>query len=316
MARIKFVVVTIMLIVTMMLSPVSYVLADETEGKYSEDVPYMKGISAELIRFDLNPFNYKFAETNKQMHIKRIEFRFDRQSSIDYSDYEFVFDFRLKTQLESGAFFNTRFEQVIDGASKDGTVSHFDEILIYFDLKDDYFSWSFDYEDLVSRSIMLEVKKDLLGQKSYNTVVTSVECYIRRKADSDYGLISRFDFVWYEDFYKQNCSKISYSLIVPETEDVLDSGSVEHNKFAAKFDSDGSNWFYKISNAVNQFTDFLVSLPEMIYAVISGVFGIYSKIILFLKMLFPFIPGVIFDAFGVIIVISISVAVWYFVRGG
>ena len=59
----KMIVMCLVMAAVVLLEPVSYVRADE--GTYSEEVPYMKGISVDLIRFDLNPFNYILAELEK-----------------------------------------------------------------------------------------------------------------------------------------------------------------------------------------------------------------------------------------------------------
>lgn len=302
----KVLVMCLVMAAVVLLEPVSYARAEE--GTYSEEVPYMNGISVDLIRFDLNPFNYIFAETNKQSHIKRIEFRYGKQSNINYSEYEFVFDFDLKTQLEDGTLVDTEYRYVIDGDSDEGTVSQLDSILIFFDLKDDYFSWSFTYEDLVMKSPFCEVKKDLLQQKSYNTVVSGVDCYIRSKKDLNYGLISRFDFTWYEDFYMQNCSKISYELVNPISDDVLFSDFVEHHKFAASLNSDGNNLYYDISSEINRIIGFTLDIPSLIIELVKGFYKLGSSLPELMKAVFPFIPGFIFDFFGIIVFLSIIVA--------
>lgn len=317
----KRIVIALFLLAAVLLSPACYVLADETveqeetEGTYSSEVPYMKGISVELIRFDLNPLNYIMAETNKQCHIKRIEFRYDKQTNINYSDYEFVFQFKLKSQCSDGSITTHPYWYVIDGDSEEGTVSQLDEILIFFDLKEDYFSWSFDYEDLVTQLQDCIVERDFLQQKSYNTVVSSVDCFIRRKSDGLNGLVSRFVFTWYEDFYKQNCSKIEYTLIEPEGNEVLDSGSVTHHKFAGNFDSDGSNLYYTISNKINDLLGFITDIPEALYVIASNITGIALKLLDLFKKVFPFIPGIIFDVFGVLILFSFFIALWKLIKG-
>lgn len=306
------------LVFTILLGPVFLIRAEEDkifEGSFNEEVPYMNGISVELIRFDFNPFNYVFAETNKQSHIKRIEFRYDKDSDVYYSEYEFIFDFTLKTQLSDGSLVDTKYKYVIDGDSKEGSVSQLDSILVWFGLKDDYFSWSFNYEDLVKKSPVCEEKKDFLSQKSFNTVVSSVDCYVRRKADLNYGLVSHFDFVWYEDFYKQNCSKISYSLLKPDVNEVLDTNSVENHKFAGSLDSDGKNLFYGISSTFNDILGFFVDLPAAIIAFLTGFWDVINLLNDLILLVFPFVPSGFIMVLIIMIFIILVIAIYKLVQG-
>lgn len=305
----------LVILAAVLLEPVSYARAEDEVSTYSEDVPYMNGISVELIRFDLNPFNYVLTDTIKQCHIKRIEFRYDKLSSINYSSFEFVFDFVLKTKLEDGTIIDTNYSYVIDGDSKEDTVSGLDEILIFFDLKDDYFSWSFDYEDLVTKAPNCIVKKDLLQQKSYNTVISSVDCYIRDKSTLNRGLVSHFDFVWYQDFYKQNCEEINYKLYEPVDDTIYDSVSVDHFKFAGKLDSESSNAYYDVTNFFNEIINLLVGIPSVIIQIIKGFWGLAFSLSDLFSTVFPFIPGLIFNVFGVILFITPGVALWMFLKG-
>lgn len=308
----------LVLLAAVLLEPVSYARAED-EGTFDSNIPYLQGIEVEFSH--TNGFQWGKIYDWLKMHkiIKSVDFQFDKISGVDYSKYDLVFDFELISLLENGETSTYQFTHVSD-ISESREPGFFDNILISLSIKNDYLKQSFVWSWLLSNApdfqqkteSSLAVLKDL---NTYNTVLSKVDCYLREKSSGNYGLKYRFSFTWDSDFWMQKCLGISCELIVPNTEEVLDSDSIQSSIFVDGFDSDGDNQGREFLALFSRLYDFLIDVPSAIVAIISGFYNLVVLIASLFKVTFPFIPGLVFDAFGIIMFITPAVAIWIVLKG-
>ena len=78
---------------------------------------------------------------------------------------------------------------------------------------------------------------------------------------------------------------------------------------------DISDIFSTVANFVVQVFQFIIQIPQIIVAVIVGIFEIIMIILNFFKATFPFIPGMVFNVLGVLILFLIGYGIWSFIKG-
>ena len=172
MARIKYVAAVLVLIAALLLFPVIKVLAAEEEGTYSEDVPFLQGIKVELnTNNGLMEWGWLAEQTKKQRRIFTMDFEFDRLSAVDYTNYEVVFDFELRSQMDDGSIKVHPYSYITE-LTDENSPGFFDNLLISITLKDDYFKQSFTWQGLISNS------PDYM-QKIPDTALASAGCVPR-----------------------------------------------------------------------------------------------------------------------------------------
>ena len=320
MARMKVLLSVLMILVIVFLCPAARVLADETQAAYSEDVPYLEGIEVLFQRNDASiGWGWLTGSVEKQRSISFIKFEHDRLSAVDYTKYEIVFEYVLKSQMEDGSVKTHNYSYVGD-FTDENSPGFFDNLLISISLKDDYFIHNFSYLGIINQSpdFQEKVSSGLAsgrGLNAYNTIISQVDCYLREKETGKIGLVSRFSFIWDSDFWNQCCTGITYNLIVPGTDVVLGSQMTQDTLFAGKLSSDGTSWFQDFQSEMSGVSDFLVGLPEMLYIIASNVILVSAKLLELLQVVFPFIPGWMFYTFIVLIIFGLFVGLWKLIKG-
>lgn len=311
--RIKIYVICMMLLVAVFLEPVLVVKAEESDSSYSSDVPYLVGIEVELGRSDSANEYGIFGFLDKQREIYDLVFTFDRLSSVDYSLYELVFDFELKSLLDDGTVSNHCFTKVCDFGDSNSP-GFFDSILISLSIKDDYFKQEFLYVPLLKYSSDFKYIGSVMYPQ-YNTVISSVDCYLREKSTGNIGLKSRFKFTWDSNFYNQLCNSITYELVLPDSDSILETDGIKNDIFAGSFSSDGDNEQAEWLALIAAISGFLVNIPSAIVSFVEGFFSFANSIPELFSAIFPFVPAVVFDIFGVLIFLIPVVGIWFFLKG-
>lgn len=312
-------VICVLLVAATLLKPVTYVLAND--GVYSEEVPYLEGIEFNMHVNAESNRGVLLDTVMKDKDISAFIFKFDKLDGINYENYEVVFDMDLKSKLTDGTITTHKYSKSFDvTACKPGFIDNF---LMSVGLKDSFYEISMDFDTLIKNSpdciaeekfvadnLNFSVKKVYV----YNTVITKVDCYLREKSTGNYGLISRFLLTWDKEFRNALCTNVTYNLITPETNEILESGSISNASGSYGYDSDGSNGVYNTKSLLTKLVDFLTEIPFAIYAFVSGFFGLYSSIGKFFKVTFPFLPAIIFDILGVVIFFTIAFSIWLFLK--
>ena len=78
---------------------------------------------------------------------------------------------------------------------------------------------------------------------------------------------------------------------------------------------DISDIFSGIISFVGQVFQFIIQIPQIIVAVVVGIFEIVMIVPNFFKAAFPFVPGMIFNLIGVLIFFMIGYGIWSFIKG-
>ncbi len=315
----KRIVIVLFLLVAVLLSPACYVLADDTveqEGTYNADVPFLQGIGVELERNDHSGNFFIISNEEKHRSISNIVFKFDHLDDVDYRDYELVFDFKLKSLLEDGTI-TTHDCSYVCNIGEENKPGFFDSLLISLTVKDDYFKQKFSYVEIIKNSQDCQSKladsysiSAGMGNYAHNTVISQADCYLREKTTGNYGLISRFSFAWDENFWNQLCNKITYKLIVPGTEIILNSEATQNSLFAGNLSSEGVSWLQEALSIISMLGEFIVNVPKMLYVIFSNLGDVSNNLVELMKAVFPFVPSIIFDVFGVLITFIFLVALF------
>lgn len=316
--RWKVLCMCLVLLAAVLLEPVSYARAED-EGTFDSEIPFLQGIEVELKRNNGFEWGLIFDELGYSKSIAFVDFEFDKLSGVDYSKYELVYDYELSSLLDDGTI-STHSYTCVTEISKDSEPGFFDNILISLSIKDDYFQQSFAYLGIINKSSDFQQKSSsslaiVKGLNTYNTVISKVDCYLREKSTGNFGLLSRFSFIWDSDFWIQKCIGISYELVIPETEEVLKSDGIQNSIFTDGFASDGDNEFRDFLSLFSRLYEFLIDVPSAIVAVITGFYNLAVSIASLFKVTFPFIPGLVFDAFGIILFVTPAVAIWIVLKG-
>lgn len=310
----KVLVVYLVMAVVIFLEPVSHVRADE--GTYSSEIPYLQGIDVELERND----GWKVFDgiltgmVDKQRSIGFINFKFDNLSAVDYTKYELVFDFELKSLLDDGSIAVYQHQHVND-IDEDNSPGFFNNLLISLTIKDDFFTQNFSYPGILNQSPYYQEKVTgsglafIKGLNSYNTVISKVDCYLREKSTGNFGLKSRFTFTWDSDFWCQLCNSITYELVFPESGEILDSKNNSDVLFAGSLDSDGDDGFINNIPVLGDIYAFITDVPAAIIAFFTGFLGFVDVFKELILVVFPFLPGefvnILILLFGFILVIGV-----------
>lgn len=80
-------------------------------------------------------------------------------------------------------------------------------------------------------------------------------------------------------------------------------------------DFDITDIFSGIVNFVGQVFQFIIQIPQIIIAVVVGIFEVIMMILDFFKAAFPFVPGMVFNVLGVLVFFLIGYGIWSFIKG-
>lgn len=306
----------LVLLAAVLLEPVSYARAEE-EDAYSRTRGIPRLNSSEVL-FNKKIFFdwFGFKNVPEENVIEEFELAHLKLEYVDYSLYELVCDFELSTMGSGEELIISTCSYTIDFEDYEKGV--IDSILVYFNLKDDYYEHVFDYREIVQNAEGFE-EYDVTGDGDYiyNTVITQADFYFVRKSDGEKGEARRFKFTWNSDFWMQICTKIDFSWYDHETEIQKDIGSVENDAGVDGYSSNTTGSFLNIDEFVwSDILWLLADVPASIVEIVVGFVGIISYIADLFKVVFPFIPGLLFDIFAVFILITIIVAVWKMIFGG
>ena len=325
MARMKSLFSILMILIMVSLCPAIRVLADETKGTYSEEVPYLEGIEFNmLVNLESNR-GYGEDLVMQDKDVSSFIFKFDKLDGIEYENYEVVFDMVLKSQLSDGKITTYEYKKSFDVSKcKPGFFDSWDSFWMNLTQKDMFYKVSMDFGEIVQNSPDCIVEEKWVSDglnftvkkiNIYNTVISQIDCYLREKNTGNNGLLSRFILTWDSDFYKSLCTNITYNLVVPETGDILNSGSITNNSGSYGYDSSGDNWFYNTSSLLSRFTNFLTDVPNALYVLVTNTYTVSSKLLELLKVVFPFVPSVILGAVAVLFIYIIIVSLWKLFKG-
>ena len=308
---IKYFVVAIVLLAAVLLAPVEHIaLADEIDR--TDSIPWVNDSSVEFTKqtkFDVLDF-----KVNKFM--KEFVFKHRRLKALDYSLYDLVCDFELKAQNNDGTITTSYYSYTMDLTQYE--TGFFDNILIGLKLKDDYFEHTFNYRDIVKNAEgFIEYDESVLGLElyKYNTVISQADFYFVRKSDGERGQARRFTFVWDSDFYKQECTKITFSWYDFERETEKEIDSVEDESGVDGYNAENAGWWSDTVSLISKFGEFLVDVPKMLYILVTNIPLVMAKFLELLKAVFPFLPGSLFDVFGVVVVFAFLIALWKIIKG-
>lgn len=300
-------------LVTILLKPVESVWAGRAEG---DVIPTVYDFSVE---FETKEYVYSegWFDFDTWESITDIHFRHKKLDNVDYSQYYLVCGITLATMREDGSLEYTDLDDYI---GFDDGIDHgfFYDVATWFNSLDGYYDHEFDYHDLVVEAEhgFDKVQLNKYGKEiyTYNTVVSSMKFYFVRQSDEKPGRALVCSFFWDEDFYMQELVGVDYYwtdvLDDGEPEDSEEAGDGEIEKEPAEADDD--DW-YGVPSLLDEFKYFLLGLPKALYAVLAGVIAFSAGLVSLIKALFPFIPGVIWLAFGGLLVLSICIKIWNFI---
>lgn len=318
----KIVMIFFLIAAVFFLEPVSYVLADNGEGVYNTEIPYLQGLKVELERND----GWKVFDgiltglIDRQRSIGFVNFEFNKLSSVDYSLYELVYDYELKSLLDDGTIVLHEYQNITE-IDKDSSPGFLNNLLISLSIKDDYFVQRFSYLGLIKQSPYFQEKLSqegmvfVKGLNSYNTVISKVECYLREKSTGNYGLVSRFIFTWDSNFWLQKCNGITYELFASDTGEIIQTDGITDPLFAGSFSSDGDDSIFSKIPILGDIREFLFDVPSALVALVLGFVEVVEHIGGLFQAVFPFIPPVLFKVFGIFIFLTFIIAAYKMVFG-
>jgi len=319
----KSILICFLMAAVVLLEPVSYVRADE--GTYSKDVPYLEGIEFNmLVNMESNrSFGQDLAMQDKD--VSSFIFKFDKLDGIKYENYEVVFDFVLKSQLPEGQISTHDYSVSFDIEDcKPGILDDFRMFWKNLFSKNDIYQVSFDFDTLVQKSPDCIVEEKWVSDglnytvkkiNIFNTVISQVDCYLREKSTGNIGFISRFILTWDSDFYKALCTNITYNLVVPEVEEVLDSGSISNSSGSYGYDSDGDNAVYQAKSVLSSIFKFFTDLPAAIVAFLLGFMDFTDSLKELILVVFPFIPPGFVIVLMLMFALVLIIALYKLVQG-
>lgn len=334
MNRLKSVVLFFILIISFVLASVNYAAAAEgdvvtavdeedlPEGMYSDNVPYLYHLEYIVhANGGENRLGGDFYNLNK--NINAFEFLIPIVDGIIYEDYYVVFDFTLKSQLEDGTITTHTYKEQFDIA-EDYSPGWLDNLFISLGLKENAFDIYFNFGKLVSNSPDIIKKEKYIVNASdnvpvlsydYNTIVSRIDAYFVKKTTGEYGMIQRFDMTWHEDFYYSCCVSIDYCLFKPDTNDVLDAGSLSDDTGVYGYDSSGDNALLKAKGVIAQISNFVADIPLVIYEIAVGIYDVSDSLVELFIAYFPFVSPEVIKLFGVFLIIGVLFGVYKLIRG-
>ncbi|MBO5177712.1 MAG: hypothetical protein J6C07_09660 [Lachnospiraceae bacterium] len=299
------------------IEPVSYVRADETSGENYDRTLFPRLNSSEVL-FEKKEFFdwFGFKELPEENCIQELVLAHRKTAGTDYTLYNLVCDFELKTMGIGEEVTTSNYTYTIDMENYEK--GFFDSLLVRFNLKEDYFEHAFDYFEIVRNADGFQ-ERDITGKEkyfTYNTVISQADFYFVRKSDGEKGEARRFTFTWDANFWLQKCTKIEFSWYDHETEIEKEISSVESETGVDGFTSNTTDSYLDIETSVwDGILGFLIDLPAAIIAFFSGFIEIYSSLIDLFKVIFSFLPGFIFDMLGVVLFVMLAISVSRIIKG-
>lgn len=302
------------------LEPVSYVLASDTvpeAGESFDRVEKLPRLNSSEIKFNYGKYWdwFGLVKHDNPIVIEELVLAHLKLDNIDYSLYDLVCDFELKTMVGSDIK-TSDYSYTIDFAEyKKGFI---DSLLVRFNLKDDYFEHVFNYYDIVSKAdgFMERVIEVDDRFSTYNTVISQVDFYFVRKSDGEIGEARRFKFTWDSDFWMQKCKKIDFSWYRVEEDYEKPVSSVEDENGVFGFSTNTLDSYLNIEgSAWNEILWLILDIPAALVALVLGFVEMIGYLGDLFSALFPFIPAVIFDIFGVIILLLLGVEIYQLIFG-
>ncbi|MBQ7303460.1 MAG: hypothetical protein IJW75_00885 [Alphaproteobacteria bacterium] len=305
---------SLVLVATVLLTPVQMVCAadDMVSGGNNERNSFPRLISSE-VKFEKKHFSNWFGlkDLPDENCIEEFVLAHKKSEFIDYSLYELVCDFELKTLGNDGGITTSTYTYSIDFSDYEN--GFWDNLLVRFNLKEDYFEHVFDYFEIVHNAKGFQ-KRDITGKEkfyTYNTVISQADFYFKSKSTGEIGEARRFKFTWNSDFWLQKCTKIDFSWYHHESGIEKEIDSVENLNGV-----DGINNDYTTGLGYDELSSFLIDLPAIIVRLCRGLIDFFSEILpRLLSVVFPFFPGEFFYYLSATFIISLLVCIWKFVKG-
>lgn len=279
-----------------------------------------KVISSE-VKFNLKQsFDwFGLVDVPKENIIEEFVLVHQKAEELDYSLYYLVCDFELKTKTEDGFIATTNFQHKIDFDSYEE--SFLDNVLVFFKLKDDFYEHVFNYRELLEHAEFFEAQEvNTKGDCIYNTVLSQADFYYVRKSDNAEGQKRRYTFTWDENFWSQTCKKIEFAWVAIEAETgeeiVKVIGTNESETGVEGYSSNADSYLgIEEETLLSQLSKYVVAIPTAVVTFMSKLGGFIKVLSDLFKVVFPFIPSVIIDAFFAFMCFGIVVAIWNLVKG-
>lgn len=317
--RFKSLFISFAFIIGVLLSPVSIVSAAEVESTgESTDRNYFPRLNSSEIKFEKKDFFGWFGlkDIPEENCIEELVLAHRKSSGTDYSLYNLVCDFELKTIGNEEEITTSNYSYVIDMENYEK--GFFDSLLVRFNLKEDYFEHAFNYFEIVRNAEGFQ-SRDLTGKEkyyTYNTVISKADFYFVRKSDNEIGQARRFVFTWDSNFWLQKCTKIDFSWYDHETEIEKEISSVENQNGLDGFTSNTTDSYLDLEVSVwDSILGFFVDLPAAIIAFITGFVNVIGSLSDLFLVVFPFLPGGIVTVLILMIFFFLLVAIYKLVQG-
>lgn len=291
---------------------------ETTESDRTRHIP--KVVSSE-VKFNVKKqFDwFGLVDVPKENIIEEFVFVHEKAEALDYSLYYLVCDFELKTKTEAGFIATTNYQHQIDFDSYEE--DFLDNVLVFLNLKEDFYEHVFNYRELLEYAEFFEAKEvNNKGDCTYNTVLSQADFYYVRKSDGAEGQKRRYTFTWDEDFWSQTCKKIEFSWVAIEAgtgeEIVKVIGTNESETGVEGYSSNVDSYLgIEEETLLSQLSKYVVVIPAAIVTFMSKLGGFIEVLSDLCKVVFPFIPAVIIDAFFAFMCFGIVVAIWQLAKG-
>lgn len=315
--RLKLLFMVFAVITSVFISPVSFVRADETSGENYERNSFPRLNSSEVM-FEKKEFFDWFGlkDLPEENCIEELILAHRKTNGTDYTLYNLVCDFELKTMGIGEEVTTSNYTYTIDMESYEK--GFFDNLLVRFNLKDDYYDHAFDYFEIVRNAEGFQ-ERDITGKEkyyTYNTVISQADFYFVRKSDGEKGQARRFTFTWDSDFWLQKCTKIEFSWYDHETEIEKEISSVESETGVDGFSTNTTDSYLDIETSVwDGIIGFFVDLPAAVIAFIKGFVDVIGSLTNLILVVFPFLPGGIVTVMILMIFFILLIGICKFVKG-
>ena len=299
------------------IEPVSYVRADETSGENYDRTSFPRLNSSEVL-FEKKEFFdwFGFKELPEENCIQELILAHRKNTGTDYSLYNLVCDFELKTMGIGEEVYTSDYTYIIDMENYEK--GFFDSLLVRFNLKEDYFEHAFDYFEIVRNADGFK-ERDITGKEkyfTYNTVISQADFYFVRKSDGEQGEARRFTFTWDSNFWLQKCTKIEFSWYDHETEIEKEISSVESETGVDGFTSNTTDSYLDIETSVwDEILGFFVDLPAAIIAFITGFVNVIGSLSDLILVVFPFVQAGIVNVLILMIFFFLLIALYKLIQG-
>ena len=319
--RIKLLFMCSLLVAVLLVEPAAAVYA--AEGTYSEDVPYLQGLEFNM---HVNAESNRGVVLDTVMKSKTVDtftFQFPKLDNVKYENYDVVFDMTLKSKLENGSITTHQHTERLDIVTS-GKPGFFNGLLMSIGLKDSAYKISMDFETLIKNSPDIIATEKWVSDNlsftakkvyEYNTVITQVDCYLVEKETGNYGLISSFILTWDSDFRNALCTNVTYNLVTPETNEVLESGSNSNSSGAYGYDSSGDNADHEARSVLTDIVGFFTDIPASIVAFFTGFVSLSESLQELITVVFPFIPANVVSIFIIMLGFILLLSVYRLLRG-